>query len=212
MTIRALVLKTAACLFCALLLLIRMRITGSYYFSFIVWNLFLAAMPLGFAILLPRSRHFSHSLPLLAMWLLFFPNAPYVLTDLIHLQPRAAIPLWFDLLMLLSFALTALGFGFQSLHLVQQWIAEQTSALTGWLAVLVIMPLTGFGIYLGRFLRWNSWDIIKRPFSLFGDIFVLVRHPLAHLHTWGFTIGFAVMLLIAYLAWMQSPNAKSSPS
>jgi uncharacterized membrane protein len=172
-----------------------------------LWNLFLAALPLVFAWFLPHTRRLSRAIPVLAAWLLFFPNAPYVLTDLIHLKPRAEIPLWYDLLMLLAFALTSLWIGFHSLHLVQQWIARHVSVRMGWLAVLVVMPLTGFGIYLGRELRWNSWDIISRPFSLLQNIASLALHPLAHRDVWLFTFGFGLLLMFAYLAWRQPAHA-----
>ncbi|MBL9133256.1 MAG: DUF1361 domain-containing protein [Verrucomicrobiaceae bacterium] len=212
MSTRVILLKTAACLTCAALLFIRMKLTGSSYFSFMLWNLFLAVIPLAFALQLPRTRSFSRALPVLAVWLLFFPNAPYVLTDLIHLRPHAGIPLWFDLVMLLAFALTALWIGFHSLHLVQAWITRHSNARAGWLAVLVIMPLTGFGIYLGRFLRWNSWDIVTHPWSLFQDIAALVLDPVRHHAVWTFTLVFSALLMLAYLAWIfAAPHAKSQP-
>ena len=198
---RILLLKAAACLSCAALFLIRVRLSGNYYFGFMLWNLFLAALPLVFALLLPRSRHFSRAIPVLAIWLLFFPNAPYVLTDLIHLRQRAGVPLWFDLLLLISFALTSLWIGFHSLRLVQRWIACHCGPRLGWITVLVVMPLTGFGIYLGRVLRWNSWDIVTRPLSLFGDIASMVVNPAAHRDVWLFTFGFGFFLLLAYYVW-----------
>lgn len=201
MTSRILLLKTAACVFCAALFLIRVRLTGSTYFLFMLWNLFLAALPLVFAWFLTHTQRFSRAIPLLAIWLLFFPNAPYVLTDLIHLRPQAGIPLWYDLLMLLAFALTSLWIGFHSLHLVHQWIAMHVSVSMGWLVVLGVMPLIGFGIYLGRVLRWNSWDIISNPFSLLRDIASLALHPFAHRDVWLFTFGFGLLLMFAYLAW-----------
>lgn len=213
MSPRILVLKIAACLLCAALFFIRMRLTGSTYFAFMLWNLFLAVLPLGFALLLPRTRSLSRAVPVMAVWLLFFPNAPYVLTDLIHLRPHAGIPLWYDLVMLLAFALTSLWIGFQSLHLVQSWISRHATASAGWLAVLIIMPLTGFGIYLGRFLRWNSWDIVTAPWQLFQDIAALVLDPMTHAAVWLFTLVFGLLLLLAYLAWIFAaapPQQKSA--
>lgn len=202
MTPRILLLKAAACITCAALFLVRVRITGNTYFEFMLWNLFLAVLPLVFALLLPRTRSFSRALPVLAVWLLFFPNAPYVLTDLIHLRPQVGVPLWYDLVMLLAFALTSLWIGFHSLHLVQSWITRHTNARTGWLAVVGIMPLTGFGIYLGRFLRWNSWDVVSNPWSLLSDIATMVLHPIQYFGVWSFTFAFSLLLLLAYLAWI----------
>jgi uncharacterized membrane protein len=145
-------------------------------------------------------------LPLLAAWLLFFPSAPYILTDLIHLSPHnhGHVPLWLDLVMLLSFAFVALGVGFQSLHIVQRWLAGSFSSLASWLVVIGSLGLSGFGVYLGRFLRWNSWDIVRHPATLWNDILARLLHPLAHGHTWGFTLGFGTLLILAYLFWISA--------
>jgi hypothetical protein len=88
--------------------------------------------------LLPRQRHFSRAIPVLAVWLLFFPNAPYVLTDLIHLRQRVGVPLWYDLVMILAFAFTSLWIGFHSLRLVQRWIASHCGPRLGWAMVLAV--------------------------------------------------------------------------
>jgi uncharacterized membrane protein len=199
--IRLLSIAAVACLWCAALLGFRLNWSGNSKFVFLVWNLFLAAIPLGFAVLLSKVERWRLAAPLISGWLLFFPNAPYVLTDLLHLRPRSGIPVWYDLLMLLSFALVSLWLGFQSLQLVQVWIARKSSALMAWSFVAVSLFLSGFGIYLGRFLRWNSWDIVSNPVSLMGDIWERFADPLAHGQTWGVTLGFGGLLLVAYLFW-----------
>jgi uncharacterized membrane protein len=179
-------------------------------FVFLAWNLFLAAIPLGFAVLLSKIERWRLATPFISGWLLFFPNAPYVLTDLLHLHPRSGIPVWYDLLMLLSFALVSLWMGFQSLQLVQVWIARKSSLLMAWSFVGICLMLSGFGIYLGRFLRWNSWDIVSNPGSLLGDIWERFADPLAHGQTWGVTLGFGGLLLVAYLFWMFSTTSTTS--
>jgi len=210
---RIISLTALACFWCVALLALRFHSSGSTGFSFLIWNLFLAAIPLGFSLLLEKVRHWSLALPLLASWLLFFPNAPYVLTDLVHLRVRGDVPLWLDLLMLLSFALVSLWMGFQSLRLVQHWVARRTSTAVSWLFVLTSLILSGFGIYLGRFLRWNSWDIISRPGALLGDITMRLMDPLAHGRTWGVTLGFGGLLIIAYLFWIfAAVPARQEPS
>lgn len=204
--IRLLSIAAVACLWCAVLLGFRLHWAANTKFVFLVWNLFLAAIPLGFALLLSKVERWRLAAPLISGWLLFFPNAPYVLTDLLHLRPRSGIPVWYDLLMLLSFALISLWLGFQSLQLVQAWIARKSSALMAWCFVAVSLFLSGFGIYLGRFLRWNSWDIVSNPVSLMGDIWERFADPLAHGQTWGVTMGFGGLLLVAYLFWQFSTN------
>lgn len=199
---RLLFVATLASAWCLALLGLRYHWSGHAWFSFMAWNLFLAAIPLGFAALLVKTNRWRLATPLIAGWLLFFPNAPYVLTDLLHLKERGGMPLWFDLLMLLSFALVSLWMGFQSLQLVQTWIAKKTSSWVAWAFVGMSLLLSGFGIYLGRFLRWNSWDIVSRPEALMHDVWVRFADPFAHERTWGVTLGFGGLLMIAYLFWM----------
>jgi uncharacterized membrane protein len=208
---RLLIIAALACAWCLALLELRFHWSGHTWFSFMAWNLFLAGIPLGFAVILAKIERWRLATPLLAGWLLFFPNAPYVLTDLLHLKERGGMPLWFDLLMLLSFALVSLWMGFQSLHLVQVWIAEKTSAAVAWAFVGICLLLSGFGIYLGRFLRWNSWDIIRRPEALMNDIWVRFADPLAHERTWGVTLGFGGLLMIGYLFWIFSTSKTRVP-
>jgi uncharacterized membrane protein len=205
--LRLLSIAAVACVWCAVLLGYRFYWAGYTKFAFLAWNLFLAAIPLGFAVLLSKIERWRLAAPLISGWLLFFPNAPYVLTDLLHLRQRTGIPIWYDLLLLLSFALVSLWMGFQSLQLVQVWISRKSSPLTAWSFVAVSLFLSGFGIYLGRFLRWNSWDIVSNPVSLLGDIWERFADPLAHGRTWGVTLGFGGLLLVAYLFWMFSHTA-----
>lgn len=212
MTTRVFLLNLLACLWCCIVLNLRFHLAGHHYYAFMLWNLFLAAIPLGLSLSLRLINRFILALPVLAAWLLFFPNAPYVLTDLMHLNEHPGnVPEWLDLLMLLSFGLVALWFGFQSLHIVQHWFARKFSHATAWGVSVVSLGLSGFGIYLGRFDRWNSWDLLHRPVSLLSRIASYVLHPLAHTHIWGFTLGFGTLLILAYLFWFSAvPTAPDS--
>ena len=131
-------------------------------------------------------------------WLLFFPNAPYVLTDLIHLDGKQSplVPEWYDLAMILSVALTGLIIGFLSLERVQGYIAQRTGVPWSWCFVVVVMFLSGFGIYLGRFLRWNSWDILTRPLPLLSDVADRFLHPFDHPRTMVVTFLFGIFLTL----------------
>lgn len=205
MTKRVFLLNLLACLWCCIVLNLRFQLAGHHYYAFMLWNLFLAAIPLGLSLGLRQINRFIPALPVLAVWLLFFPNAPYVLTDLMHLNEHPAnVPRWLDLLMLLSFALVALWLGFQSLHMVQHWFARKFSRATAWCVTVGTLGLSGFGVYLGRFDRWNSWDLVHRPVSLLSRIAAYVMHPQAHTRTWGFTLGFGTLLILAYLFWFSS--------
>ena len=205
MSTRVFLLNLFACLWCCIMLNLRIHLAGHHYYAFMLWNLFLAAIPLGLSLGLRQINSLTLALPLLAVWLLFFPNAPYVLTDLIHLTEHSSnVPKWLDLLMLLSFALVSLWFGFQSLHIVQHWFARKFSHTTAWCVTVGSLGLSGFGVYLGRFDRWNSWDLLHRPLSLLRTIASYVLHPLAHTRTWGFTLGFGTLLILAYLFWFSA--------
>ncbi len=178
---------------------VRVHFSGTLSYTFLFWNLFLAVIPFGISSLLVRFKTSAFVFyPLAALWLLFFPNAPYVLTDLIHLRP-VMVPLWYDLLLLLSFAWTSLMFGFVSLSDMQQLVKQRFNAVTGWLFAYAALLLGSFGIYLGRFLHWNSWDVITEPQKLAWDILERLVNPLEHLSTYGFTVLLTAFLLLAYL-------------
>ena len=140
--------------------------TGDPYYRFLVWNLFLAWVPFAFALgayVLARRGGGPAVIALGVLWLLFFPNAPYMLTDFIHLSESPAAPLWYDALMLASFAWTALVLGFASLYLMQMIWQRAAGPVVAWLGVLAALGLASFGVYLGRFLGFNSWDALVRP-------------------------------------------------
>lgn len=183
---RETLLLAAALLFSSVLswglLQARILYSGTVYFRFLNWNLFLAWIPLGLALaawLLQgnQNRPRLRVLPLLALWLLFFPNAPYLLTDLIHLNHYPPVPLWFDLLLLLSYAWNGLILGYISLRLVQALFQRWMGAAAGWVASAAAIGLAAFGIYLGRFERWNSWDVLTNPVGTLGALLNGLANP-----------------------------------
>ena len=137
-------------------------------------------------------------LPVGAAWLLFFPNAPYILTDLFHLEPRAGVPYWYDLALLLSCAWNGLMLAYASLTDMQQLVTRRLGWWSGWAFATVALLLSSFGIYLGRYLRFNSWDILTNPLTLFYDIVHRLLHPTAYSGTWGVTLLYGVFLLLGY--------------
>ena len=171
-------------------------------FLFLNWNLFLAVIPWLFtsiAISFPRvynNRVFVISLTVL--WLLFFPNAPYILTDLFHLRLNSTMPIWFDLVLILSFAWVGLFVGFLSLWDIEKIIVSTFKFKYPKILSTILLFLTSFGIYLGRFLRWNSWDVISQPSQLIFDITTRILHPFHHPTTWGVTLFLGVFLNLAY--------------
>lgn len=179
----------------------------------LVWNLFLAWIPLFVALGMWTLVHRGYRSTLLLagpflIWLAFFPNAPYLVTDLIHLRPHYKIPLWYDATMLFSFAWNGLCAGLVSLWIMQNLADMQLGKWISWLLVLLTVSLSGFGVYLGRFLRWNSWDVITNPQLLLMDIADRIINPLAHPRTYAFTILFAALLFLAYITMTTLINAK----
>jgi len=186
------------------LVIARMVLTRDTHNAFLIWNLFLAWLPLIFALLaceLFRSGPGSGwKLGALGgAWLLFFPNAPYIFTDVIHLVYRAHQYFWVDLLLLLICALTGLVLGFVSLYLMQSIVRRRYGWIAGWLFVAVVAGLSGFGIYLGRFLRFNSWDVLTQPVRLFNGISNWAANPLANSQTFTFPALFGIFVLLAYV-------------
>jgi len=189
-------------IFSIVLLAGRMYATGHKTFIFLVWNLFLAWLPLGFAALANRlpvvQRKQWLAIGLTATWLLFFPNAPYILTDLFHLHPRTGVPYWFDLLIILSFAVNGLLVGLVSLFEIHSLLNRRFKPWVGWSLVGAALVAGGFGIYLGRFLRWNSWDILKAPEALLQDVLQPILHPFANKEVIAMTMGFAAFMGLCY--------------
>jgi uncharacterized membrane protein len=177
--------------------------TGDPYYRFLVWNLFLAWLPLGFAsaaFARARRRIDAVTVALLVLWLLFFPNAPYMLTDFIHLGAnRPALPVWYDALMLSSFAWTALLLGFASLYLVQLIVRRAAGGSWSWLAVACALALGSFGVYLGRFVRFNSWDALLHPIHVAHVIHDQLENPLQHPRILAALAALTAFLLVGYV-------------
>ena len=198
----SLAFATAVCLG-----LLALRVTYSHrlVYTYLAWNLFLAWLPMLCALAAYNAGKRRTRLSWLVVagcalaWLLFFPNAPYLLTDILHLQPRADAPLWFDLVLLLAFAWTGFFLGLVSLVLMQALVRRAAGAVASWAFALGVLGLSGFGIYLGRFLRWNSWDIFFSPGSLLTDMVQPLLHPIVHARTIAFSGLFSLFLVSAYL-------------
>lgn len=177
--------------------------TDSPHFLFLNWNLLLAVIPYLISRQLRKRRHsispFIYA-GLLAVWLLFFPNAPYILTDLFHLKKAAGMPLWYDLILLLSYAWIGLLFGLMSLQDIEYLSEERFGAVKSRYLLVVLMFLASFGVYVGRFLRWNSWDIIRSPKGLLHDLAIRFLYPFEHPSTWGMTLLLGCLLNMVYFS------------
>lgn len=177
-------------------------------FVFLIWNLFLAVLPLLFALLLRRLV--DGRAPVVAvvavgaLWLLFLPNAPYLVSDLVHLRPRPGAPHWIDVTMLASFAITGLWLGGAALAVVDGVVrarAGQHAAVVAACFDTVVAVLAGFGVHLGRFDRWNSWDALHHPGAVLRD----AVENAADVRALAFSAVFAVLLL----ATMSTMNSRA---
>jgi uncharacterized membrane protein len=175
--------------------------TGDPFYRFLAWNLFLAWVPLIFATLaFHRAQRRVDAVVgvLLVLWLLFFPNAPYMLTDFIHLGENESVPVWYDALMLSAFAWTALLLGFASLYLVQMVARRVVGVAWSWAGVAGALALASFGVYLGRFVRFNSWDVLVRPGSVLDVIGNQVENPFRHPLMVVVLLALTAFLLVGY--------------
>jgi uncharacterized membrane protein len=185
---------------CGDLLALRAWYANNSVYFFLVWNLFLAAIPFAAALLFERTKGFLAGTLSLVVWLLFLPNAPYLVTDFIHLRARPPVPVWFDILLLLSAAGTGLLLGYGSVMVVQRVVARRRGAVTGWVLATLALFLSAFGIYLGRFVRFNSWEVVTDPVPLFSDIAYRLMNPLEHPRTFAVTALYGLALLLGYVA------------
>lgn len=195
-------------LFCLSLSIFRYYISDTKVFFFLNWNLFLAWIPLLLSsIILAFNIKGKLSLAfIIIVWILFFPNSPYILTDLFHLKTRNTIPIWYDLIVILSYAWTGLICGFVSLSDIEKFLSSYSKdrAING--IVIIFLFMSSFGVYLGRFLRWNSWDVLNNPFGLFNDIVIRFIYPLEYTKTWGVTLLMGIMLNFMYFTFKLVKN------
>jgi uncharacterized membrane protein len=178
---------------------------GSYIF--LVWNLFLAWVPYGWSLWAASiqrryPRHWWRLLLPGALWLLFFPNAPYIITDFVHLYERPPVPLWYDIGLLAAFAWSGCFLAVVSLQTMQRLVRQLCGTLVSWLFVLTSIGLSGLGVYLGRFERWNSWDLLLSPHDVLVAAARPILFPLSHIRPLGASAMFATILMTCYVMFV----------
>ena len=196
-------LLAGATIFSVTIWRVRSEFSGTVDYAFLIWNLFLAWIPFiiaYFTYTVSINRKWIYVvIPVAAFfWLIFFPNAPYILTDFQHLAGEwRGVPVWYDVMLLIWFAFTGLLLGMVSLFLMQEIIRREFGRWVGWAFVALVTGLSSAGIYMGRFLRWNSWDILQNPAGL--AIFTFERMLDPSLQAIGFTTLFATFFLFLYI-------------
>lgn len=183
-------------LFALTLLIYRIIKTQSLTYVFLPWNLFLAYIPFYMSLVFKKNNSFNFkSVLVFCIWLLFLPNSPYILTDLFHLKTRAIMPLWYDLILICSFALIGFILFYKSLFNILPALKSRVAEKHLTLVVPLLFLLTSYGLYLGRYLRFNSWDIISKPFNLAQESF----NALFRKDTMAFTFIFTLFMWFIYL-------------
>jgi uncharacterized membrane protein len=187
------------------MILVRQVYSGEPVHRWLAWNLFLAWVPLVLALVVyDGARRGMRLVPLLgfsALWLLFFPNAPYLVTDLKYVGEFHDVPLWYDVVLLSTGAWAGLALGFISLFLMHAVAQRLWGAVNAWLAVAVVIVLSSFGIFLGRFQRWNSWDVFTDPGPLANQLADGLTNPLDYPKALAVTAVFTAFLGSTYLVF-----------
>jgi uncharacterized membrane protein len=184
-------------------------------FTYLLWNLGLAWIPLVLVLLLERTlrtKLWSSWLPLLltVLWLSFLPNSFYMITDFIHLNEFARADLLFDVVMFSSFILNGLLLGYLSVYVVHQELVNRLGRRTSALLVSGVLALASFAIYIGRDLRWNTWDVLFNPASVIFDVSDRILNPAAHPQLFSTTLSFFVLLTSIYaIIWQLTRTTKA---
>lgn len=199
---------TISIIFSMFLLMIRVKISHSFFYLFLVWNLFLAVIPFAITTYLESLQRINKPILLLLfiVWLLFLPNAPYIVTDLVHLRLSKTKLIWLDIITVFSFAFNGLILFYLSLFNMLTLLKKHIKPKFVKLLIAPILFLTAFGIYLGRFLRYNSWELLSNPFNLLEDILDIISNPFSNKQVWLFTILFGGFLHVGYLIFNNFNN------
>lgn len=196
-------LLASSMLFSILLVVASLTHTSYPGSLFLVWNLFLAYIPYAISNWIQYQPSYLASrwkfLLLFIAWLFFIPNSFYILTDLFHLGEVRNLPLWYHLIMLISFAWNGLLLGIVSVRQMEKIFEAKWGRFTPGLFIYPIMWLSALGIYLGRYLRFNSWNLLTKPLDLFSDIIMMLVHPFQFKGAWGMVLCFSIFMTLVYI-------------
>lgn len=194
------------------LFVMRIAYTGTIAYLCYPWNLFLALIPVFLSGFLVKQKTFNYkSIGLLGLWLLFLPNAPYLVTDIFHFEERPPVSLWFDLMLVVSAAWNGILFCMISLFRVEKFLRKTCTQNVANKIMPLLILLCGYGVYIGRYLRYNSWDIVTEPFDILRTSTHHLHHPVQNLNVWMFTFIFAAFLGIIYFTIKKLPRVVATP-
>jgi uncharacterized membrane protein len=183
--------------------------SGKVTYVFLVWNLILAFIPYVISEGLLRVDLKDKRLIFIALsflWLMFFPNSPYIMTDLFHLKPKTGAPFWYDLMLLLSYSFNGFFLGFLSLLSMEKMVANYFGLRISHFFTFLSLIACSIGVYVGRYLRWNSWEVFTKPFSLLQELQDQDFYPVQDSDILKFTGVFSAFLVINYLILKKIAN------
>lgn len=193
--------------FSCLLLSVRIAHTGSLDYAFLAFNLFLAWIPFGIAKILQRipnkTKPAAHIFLLLA-WMTFLPNTAYLITDIFHLDNNAGAPQWYDLLMLFAFAWNGVLLAMHAVYILHKKYFDLAINRSIGLLLTVVFFLTGMGVYVGRYLRWNSWEAFTQPRYILHQTVIIFSHSSLLFEMLAMGIVYGAFLGLAYLRFFKT--------
>lgn len=204
-----------SCLTSVVLLMIRVTASDSARYIFLLWNLVLAVIPVLLAWwLVVRVRQLGwfkwQQMLLSLVWLSFLPNSFYLVTDFVHLRATNEASLFFDVIMLAGFMVNGLMLGYIAVYLVHRELIRRFSEASSYKIVGIIFLLCSFAAYLGRFTRWNTWDILFQPAGLIFDVSDRVINPGQHAETYLATGILFVFLSSVYVVIWEATRLVSN--
>lgn len=198
-------------LFSVALIMGRIAYTGMFTYVFLIWNIFLGALPYFITRTIAKHPRLISSrlsfLLVFLLWLFWVPNSFYIITDLFHLGSTPAMPRWYDLALILSCAWNGLLLGVLSVRQMEKIWEERVPQINGWCFIMPVMFLNAWGVYIGRYLRFNTWDIVSSPFALMADIFDMLVHPMQKKYAWGMVLCFTGLMWVMYISLKQLSKA-----
>ncbi len=198
-------------IFIVLLILAYTIWADSIFFVYLIWNIFLAFMPFLISAVLfwyknQNKKYLLFFILGFFFWLIFFPNAPYIVTDIIHLGVNKEVPVLVDIILIFSSIYIGMYFTVKSLSNIEQIVLLYFSKKKTSIIILISILLSSFGVYLGRYLRWNSWDTFLQPRYILNDIVNIFTDPENHIEAFIITLVFFIFIACSHYIFKYFKN------
>jgi uncharacterized membrane protein len=200
-----------------ILVMLRIIIFGKYSLIYLLWNIFLAFLPFMISSIMFNFANEKKLKTIIffifgIVWLLLIPNSPYIITDLIHIGEIRKVPLLFDSFLIFGSASLGLLLGMHSMYDMERIIKMKFKKNVNILMITIFAFIIGFGVFLGRFLRFNSWDVFASPVSILNGIKEIFSNRSETVESLLYTVLFSVFILVFYLAWKSESKRSRSDS